>query len=74
MDSIQKTSPDQRDISSLTLGVSKKTYAHCKNEIKEFKDRIKRIVEQDKKSDRVYNLNIQLFPLSQPFTTNGDAP
>ncbi len=57
---------DERFISSMTVGVSKNAYLQILQEVKEFKDRIRGIVNDDKDSDTVYNVNIQVFPLSKP--------
>lgn len=56
--------PSRRDISSMTLGLSEKSYQKAKQEIQEFKDRLKSLAHEDTASDTVYNLNVQLFPLS----------
>jgi uncharacterized protein (TIGR02147 family) len=64
---IQRTPPNERDVSSLVVGVSKNSYSLIKQEIQEFKNRVVRIVDDDPKSDSVFNLNVQLFPLSTPW-------
>ncbi len=61
---IENFSPEERDITSLTIGLNHKNYTLIKEEIKEFKKRIIRIVDGDNKPDMVYNINLQLFPLS----------
>ena len=55
---------DVRNISGITMGVSKPCYDVIIAEITAFKERIKSIVAQDTASTRVYHLGIQLFPLS----------
>ncbi|MBL8028835.1 MAG: TIGR02147 family protein [Fibrobacteres bacterium] len=62
--SIQDTPPSERDVSSLTMGLTERSFKLVKQEILLFKDRIKRIVSEESESDRVYNVNIQLFPMS----------
>jgi len=57
--------PEKRDISSMIIGISKESYALAKEEIQDFKERIKRIVIDDSHSDCVYNLNVQLFPVAE---------
>ncbi|MFW6253871.1 MAG: TIGR02147 family protein [Chitinivibrionales bacterium] len=57
--------PTSRYISSMTLGVSDESYRKIVQEVEEFKDRIRRIVDDDTESDKIYNCNIQLFPLSK---------
>jgi uncharacterized protein (TIGR02147 family) len=61
---IQMFAPEERDISVLQMGVSQENVQLIKQEIMGFKDRLKRIIANQEKMDRVYALNIQLFPLS----------
>lgn len=63
-DAIEKFPPAQRDMQSMTMGVSRDAYGQIKQEIQEFFSRVARIVDDDKGSDRVYNMNVHLFPLS----------
>ena len=63
-DAIEKYSPDERHVSSMTIGIGKDAYRRIEQEIDEFRDRVRRIVFDDDKSERVYNLNMHLFPLS----------
>lgn len=63
-EAIDRFPPNERDISSLTIGISKRSYSIIKQEIQEFKNRIIRIVDDDKNSDGVYNINVQFFPVS----------
>lgn len=65
MDAIHNLPPTVRDISSLTMGLTKENYQIIKQEIIAFKDRLKQIVHNQKSVDVVYNLNIQLFPVSR---------
>jgi uncharacterized protein (TIGR02147 family) len=53
-----------RHISGLTLGISPATYPVLAAEIEAFKDRVKLIVNRDKESSLVYQMNISLFPVS----------
>jgi uncharacterized protein (TIGR02147 family) len=53
-----------RDVRTMVVGISEESYPLIKHEIREFMDRVARIVDGDPKSDRVYNLGVQLFPLS----------
>ena len=55
---------DERNISGITMGISKRCYDVILTEMAAFKERIKVIVNQDSKSSWVYQLNMQLFPLS----------
>lgn len=66
VEAINDFSPDIRDIRTLVIGISPQSYSLIKEEIRTFIDRVIRIVDDDSLSDRVYNLGIQLFPLSNP--------
>jgi uncharacterized protein (TIGR02147 family) len=58
---------DQRNITGVTLGTSKKAYDEICEAAREFRQRVIDIVDSDKeKADRVYRLNVHLFPMSEP--------
>jgi uncharacterized protein (TIGR02147 family) len=71
VDSINNFSPSVRDIRCVVVGVSEKSYSSIKDEIREFMSRITRIVDDDQESDRVYNVGIQFFPLSESKNSEG---
>jgi uncharacterized protein (TIGR02147 family) len=54
----------ERDMQTLTIGISGEGYRLIKQEMQEFVNRVVRIVDDDKKPERVYNINIHLFPMS----------
>jgi len=56
--------PEERNISGITMGISKACYDVILAEMVAFKERIKVIVNQDDGRGRVYQLNLQLFPMS----------
>ncbi len=66
-EAIEKFAPNQRDISSIVMGMSEKGYRLIKTEIQEFKHRIIRIAHEDTPTNRVYNINVQLYPLTDPY-------
>lgn len=70
VDAISSVPPTQRDIRTVTIGVSQKSYSLIKEEIRDFVNKVIRIVDDDKESDRVFNLGIQFFPLSNETETN----
>jgi uncharacterized protein (TIGR02147 family) len=73
---IDEFSPVERDMQSLVVGISDDGYKLIKQEIQEFMGRVIRIVDDDKKADRVYNINMHLFPVSSrrgDGEENGDA-
>jgi len=63
-EAVDTMTPDERDIRSMVIGISPRSYKLIKDEMREFLDRIVRIVHDDKSAQIVYNMNIQLFPLS----------
>lgn len=62
LDSVDK---NERHISGITMGISPETFAVLCAEIEAFKDRVKLIVNQDKDSSRIYQMNLSLFPVSE---------
>ena len=63
--SLDEAPVNERDISGLTLGVSEDAYYRITKEIEDFRRRVASIVMQDTVEDRVYRLNVQLFPLTK---------
>jgi len=71
---LETISKEERDISGLTMGVSRKTVSSIKEEVKNFRERIMRIVAEDENPvDQVYRLNLQFFPLSRLFKKNEEG-
>jgi uncharacterized protein (TIGR02147 family) len=54
----------ERDVSGLTIGISETAYEKIIKEIADFRRRISSIVMEDTGEERVYRLNVQLFPLT----------
>ena len=61
---IEEFPAGERDIQTLTIGISNQGYRLIKQEMQEFIGRVVRIADDDKNSDRVYNVNVHLFPMS----------
>jgi uncharacterized protein (TIGR02147 family) len=55
----------ERDISNLTITISESTMKRIKSEITSFRQKILTLAENDTCMERVYQCNIQLFPISQ---------
>jgi uncharacterized protein (TIGR02147 family) len=55
----------ERNISSVTMSISEDVFEKMADEISGFRKRILEISEQSKDPDRVYQLNIQLFPFTK---------
>ena len=57
--------PAERNISGITMGISQSCYDVLLAEMAAFKERVKAIVNQDEQGTSVFQLNLQLFPLSE---------
>jgi uncharacterized protein (TIGR02147 family) len=62
----------ERDMSNLTLGISASTFKHLTERLREFRKEILERAEKDEDADRVYHLNLHLYPLSKPKLKKGD--
>ncbi len=56
---------DNRDMSTLTATLSLESLEKVKISLKDLRKTVLALAEQDEKVDRVYQLNIQLFPLTR---------
>jgi uncharacterized protein (TIGR02147 family) len=63
----------ERDIQSLTIGISADGYRLIKQEMQEFLHRVVRIVDDDRDPKQVYNVNVHLFPMSVPTNSRENA-
>ena len=63
----------ERDMSGVTMGITRGVYEQIKKEIADFRRRIVAIASADDDTEQVYRLNMQLFPLSERFTTKKDV-
>lgn len=61
----------ERHMSSLTLSVTGSSYAALLEEIKAFKERVKTIVQGEEGGNRVYQFNLDLFPMSRDLERAG---
>lgn len=64
-EAIENVPKEERDISGLTLGLSKEAFGRIAHELAEFRRRVVAIAMEDPDAKRVYRLNLQLFPLSR---------
>lgn len=65
VDAIENLTKTERNISGITVGISQGMYDIINAEITAFKDRIVTLVSRDQHCERVYQLNMQFFPMSQ---------
>lgn len=64
-DAIERFNQSERDIRSLTAGVSQEGYAEIKKRLEAFWKELLAYAGSQKSAHRVYQLNMQLFPLSR---------
>ena len=55
----------ERDMSGLTLGLTRRAYERIKKELADCRRRIVAIAAEDDETEQVYRLNLQLFPMSE---------
>ena len=64
--SIELVAAEQRDISSLTLALGPKGLKTVKERLQSLRKELLQLSESERKTSQVVQLNLQLFPLSQP--------
>ncbi|MBN2036143.1 MAG: TIGR02147 family protein [Chitinispirillaceae bacterium] len=62
---LDTTPVEERQIYGVTVGISKECYNVLATEMAAFRDRVVAIVNRDTGSSRVYQMHLQLFPLSR---------
>jgi len=65
-DAIDSVPAQQRDISGVSIGISPEGFKKVQEELARCRQRLLEIAAEDKQSDRVYRVNLHLFPLSAP--------
>ena len=69
-EAIDRVSPAERNFSGVTLSVSKDSYDRIVDEMEAFQKRIIAIACDEKNADRVYRINLQLFPMTKLMEEN----
>lgn len=64
-DALDRFPSSEREISSVSIGLSEEKFKMVKKLIEEFRDQLMLLSEEDSQKDRIYQLNFQLFPLSR---------
>ena len=62
----------ERTMSGFVLGLTERSYERIRKEMADFYRRIVAIATEDDETERVYRLNMQLFPLSKRIETKKD--
>jgi uncharacterized protein (TIGR02147 family) len=70
---LDNTPVEERQIYGVTVGISKECYDVLAAEMAAFRDRVVAIVNSDTNSNRVYQLHLQLFPLSRELESEGNV-
>lgn len=64
-EAIARHASERRDMSTVTLTLSDASFATAKEEIAQLRKRLLALAQQDQKADRVYQVNMQMFPLTR---------
>jgi uncharacterized protein (TIGR02147 family) len=64
-EAIERHPRENRDISTLTVTLSEKSFQTAREEIEALRKKILSMARAEQKPDRVYQVNFQLFPLSK---------
>jgi uncharacterized protein (TIGR02147 family) len=64
-ESLERHDKEERDISTVTIAVSRKALPELKDRIAEFRKSLLGMVKESPDYDEVYQFNVQLFPLTQ---------
>lgn len=73
MDALEDLPVRERQFTGLTMGVANESYARILKELADCRQRIMAIVTETDKTDRVYRLNMQFFPLTNEIHGGGDG-
>jgi uncharacterized protein (TIGR02147 family) len=65
VESIERFSPVERDLRGVTVGISNECYFELKQRMEAFWKELLALAEKQDKVDRVYQINLQLFPMSR---------
>lgn len=64
-DSLDEFDGSERNLSGITMGLDRAAYERVAKEMAEFRRKIESIVSEVKDYDRVYRINLQMFPLTR---------
>lgn len=71
--SLEGVPSDQRNVTGLTLGISARTYRLLCDRLSQLRAEFAQLADADPAADRVYQMTLALFPLSQHLSA-GDQP
>lgn len=64
-EALREAPAEERDISSVTVAVTRETAERIKNKLRQFRKEILAMSEEDRKAEAVYQLNFQFFNLTE---------
>ncbi|MDB5105239.1 MAG: hypothetical protein JWP91_2928 [Fibrobacteres bacterium] len=64
-ESLERFRKEERDISTLTVNIPESAIPEIRDLTGEFRESLKKLVNSYTETDRVYQMNIQMFPLTQ---------
>ena len=70
VDALERYSREYRHVSGMTMGVDRRAYERIAAALDEFRKKVAEILSDVEDYDRVYRLNLQLFPLSKKVEKN----
>jgi uncharacterized protein (TIGR02147 family) len=65
---------DQRNVTGVTLGISRRTYRLICDRLTELREELSRLADADDQADQVYQLTLAMFPLSNSSSATEDQP
>ncbi len=68
---IDRFRADVRNLSTVTFSIPRSRYKHYEERIRSFRRELMKDIEKEKGADSVYQLNLQLFPLSKSGAKHG---
>jgi len=64
-EAIDEVPPEKRHIAGVTLGISEETYQWLVQKLETLRQQVVAVAAKEKEYDKVYRLNLQLFPLTK---------
>lgn len=71
---LEETPPDERNVTGVTLGISRRTYRVVCDRLTELREEIARLADVDDQADQVYQLTLAFFPLSNSASATEEQP
>ena len=72
IESVDHVAAKDRDVSSVTLTLSEENFQRCKTLVQKFRKELLALANDDKNPEAVYQINFQLFPLTQVIARRGE--